>query len=116
MICANVLQLLECILGWDFLLSNQLHLLLHDSSYFLEGRYGKSPILPAVKTPLRFLLLILPFLNSLFIGALFHLLWLAVLLFLLRSKVGLMTRVPRNSRNALGMVASLSSEFSPSGL
>ena len=52
LVCNNVLPPLECILGWDFLLSHQFNLILHDSRYFLEGQHGKSPILPGAEGPI----------------------------------------------------------------
>ena len=115
-ICSNVLQPLECILSWDFLLSNQLHLLLHNSGYFLEGSHGKSPILPAVKDPIALSPVDSPGLEQSFHRGSVPLTLVSSIIIPARSEVVLMTRVHRRSCNALGMVAPLSSNFSPSGL
>ena len=74
LICDNVLPPLECILGWDFLLSHQLKLILKDSRYFLEGPHSKPPFRLVLKTPFRHLPPILSCLNNLFRRALFRLL------------------------------------------
>ena len=111
LICNNVLPPLQCILGWDFLLSHQFNSTLHDSRHLLAGPHGKSPILPGAedsippstadtlvfeqslhKDPVP-----LSLVSSIIIPA--------------RSEVLLITHVPRSLRNALGMVALLHKLF-----
>ena len=46
LVCSNLLPPLECILGWDFLTSNELSILGHGSSYFLRGSHGSAPLTP----------------------------------------------------------------------
>ena len=42
LICDNVLQLLQCILGWDFFVSNQLQLTISENCYHIFGPHGKT--------------------------------------------------------------------------
>ena len=51
MICDNVLQSLQCILGWDFLASNGLQLSLAEGSYFLVGPHGGTSLTPLSSCP-----------------------------------------------------------------
>ena len=51
LICDNMLEPLQCILGWDFIRANNLQLIVLDASYFLVGPHGSTPLTP-VSTPL----------------------------------------------------------------
>ena len=116
LVCNNVLPPLECILGWDFLLSHQFNLILHDSRYFLEGQHGKSPILPGAEGPIPPSTAdTLVFEQSLHKGPV-PLTLVSSIIIPARSEVVLIARVPRSSRNALGMVAPFVSDVFPSGL
>ena len=100
----------------EFLLSHQFDLILHDSRYFLEGPHGKSPILHGAKDsfpPSTADSLV--FEQSLHKGPV-PLTLVSSVIILARNEVVLNARVPRCSRNALGMVAPFSSDGFPSGL
>ena len=49
LICDNMLEPLECILGWDFIRANSLQLTVSDASYFLVGPHGSTPLTPVSK-------------------------------------------------------------------
>ena len=116
LICDNVLAPLECILGWDFLLSHQFNLVLHDSRYFLEGPHGKSSILPGAEGPIPPSTAdTLVFEQSLHRGPV-PLTLVSSIILPARSEVVLIAHVPRSLRNALGMVAPFVSDDFPSGL
>ena len=116
LICDNVLPQLQCVLGWDFLLSHQFNLILHDSRYFLEGPHGKYPILPGAEdsippSPADTLV----FEQSLHKSPI-PLTLVSSIIIPARSEVVLIAHVPRSLRNALGMVAPIASDVLPSGL
>ena len=116
LICDNVLPPLQCILGWDFLLSHQFNLILHDSRYFLEGPHGKSPIVPGAEdsippSPADTLV----FEQSLHKGPVLLTLVSSIII-PARSEVVLIAHAPHSLRNALGMVAPFASDVFPSGL
>ena len=46
LVCDNLLEPLQCILGWDFLKSNHLELALDQSQYFIVGHHGHTPVTP----------------------------------------------------------------------
>ena len=47
----HLLEPLQCIIGWDFLTSNELQLSFHENShYFLHGSHGETPLLPTKAT------------------------------------------------------------------
>ena len=46
LICDNVLQSLQCILGWDFIVSHHLQLSILGESYVLVGPHGSTPLTP----------------------------------------------------------------------
>ena len=47
----HLLEPLQCIIGWDFLTSNELQLSFHENShYFLHGSHGETPLLPTNAT------------------------------------------------------------------
>ena len=46
LVCSTLLPPLECMLGWDFLTSNELSILGHGSSYFLRGSHGSATLTP----------------------------------------------------------------------
>ena len=47
-VCDDMLQPLQCILGWDFLTSHKLQLQVNESGYFMSGPHGITPIAPQV--------------------------------------------------------------------
>ena len=103
-------------MGWDFLLSHQFNLILHDSRYFLEGYHGKSPILLGAEGPISPSTAdTLVFEQSLHKGPV-PLTLVSSIIIPARSEVVLIAHVPRSSRNALGMVAPFVSDVFPSGL
>lgn len=46
LICDNVLQPLQCILGWDFIASHHLQLSIFGDNYVLVGPHGSTPLTP----------------------------------------------------------------------
>ena len=46
LVCDNLLEPLQCILGWDFLKFNHLELAFDQSQYFIVGRHGHTPVTP----------------------------------------------------------------------
>ena len=51
--CSAAFPPLECVLGWDFLTSNSLHLFCNeDGSYHLVGLHGFTPLSPHHSPPL----------------------------------------------------------------
>ena len=46
LVCNNVLPPLQCILGWDFFVSNQLEISFSDNCYHLVGPQGTNPLPP----------------------------------------------------------------------
>ena len=46
LICNNVLRPLQCILGWDFFIGNQLQLTFSENCYHIVGSHGKTPLAP----------------------------------------------------------------------
>ena len=46
LICNNVLQPLQCILGWDFIVSHRLQLSILGGTYFLVGPRGSTALTP----------------------------------------------------------------------
>ena len=46
LVCSNVLQPLQCILGWDFIVSHRLQLSFLGGGYVLVGPHGSTPLTP----------------------------------------------------------------------
>ena len=46
LVCDNLLEPLQCILGWDFLKSNHLELAFDQSQYFIVGLHGHTAVIP----------------------------------------------------------------------
>ena len=54
LVSSSLCSPLECILGWDFLTSNSLHLSCNeDGSYYLVGLHGFTPLIPHHSPPLH---------------------------------------------------------------
>ena len=119
-VCDNVLPPLQCILGWDFLLSNCLELALHQSNYLLIGPHGHTPISPIASSDLGH-----DNSNRINDFAVFEqsthrgpvpLNLVGSVTLPARTEAIVITSLPRGSRNTLGMVAPICNDSFPSCL